>query len=238
MVFNSDRPKAAALVGLVFVLGVAFGAGGVLGGRRVLGDRSRAEGNPQLQSGQQVSQLIEEMGLTSIQEERFRQILIDTRVRYSAIRDAIEPRFRQVRSQNRERFRQILTAEQSPLFEDFLRQSRSRRNETSSNRRNENGSRGDVAGDTSSLNASRNGQPSLVARLTEHLRLTTEQQNQLHSILADTRASFDTLRQEMNSQFEEARLQNRDRLRQLLTTEQRPSLEAYFQMRDQARGSR
>jgi hypothetical protein len=225
-------------VGLVFVLGAAFGAGGVLGARRVLGERSRTEGSVQLQSGQQVSALIHEMGLTSVQEQQFRQILADTRVRYNAIRDAMEPRFEQVRRQNRERFRQVLTTGQAPLFEDFLRESRNRRNDTGSNRRNEASLRSDGAAFNSDLNGNRNGQPSLVARLTEHLHLTSEQESQLQSILGDTRASFDVLRQEMNSQFEETRLQNRDRLRQLLTDEQRPSLEAFFQRRDEVRGSR
>jgi hypothetical protein len=232
MEFNSDRRKAAMLVALVFVLGVAFGVAGVLGGRRVLGARGGGE-KAIPQGNQQVSQLVHDLGLTTDQEKQFRQILADTRARYNAIRDAMEPQFGQVRSRNRERIEQILTADQKPLFEDFLRQSRN------NNRRNDAGTRtpgGNASSSNSNVN--RNGQPSLVTRLTQQLHLTTEQQSELHGILTDTRASFDALRQQMNAQVEEARLQNRDRIRQVVPAQQRPKLEAYFQRRDEERRRR
>jgi Spy/CpxP family protein refolding chaperone len=212
MEFSSDRRRAAALVALVFVLGVAFGVAGVLAGRRVLGAGSgggNANGNGQ--GGQQVGRLVRDLQLSAEQERQFRQVLADTRARYDSIRDAMEPQFRDVRNRNRERIGQILTAEQKPLFDDFLR--------TSRNRRNDNDRR-------------------LVERLTQQLRLTAEQQTQLADILRDTRASFDALRQQMNPQFEEARLQNRERLRQIVTAEQRPGLDAFFQRRDEERRRR
>lgn len=234
MEFSSDRRKAVALVALVFVLGIAFGIAGMLAGQRVLdaGNRDRnRNGNGNGQGGQQTSQLVRELNLTADQERQFRQILADTRNRYDAIRKAMDPQFSEVRQQNRDRIRQILTAEQKPLFEEFLSESRNRRNDNNNNRRNDEGNRGNQ-------NGNRNNQTSQVGRLTQQLHLTAEQQTQLGNILRDTRASFDTLRQQMNPQFEEARLQNRERLRQIVTPEQRQRLDAFFQRRDEERRRR
>jgi Spy/CpxP family protein refolding chaperone len=240
MEFNSDRRKAAALVALVFLLGVAFGVAGVLAGRRVLGaggstvDRSAdRSGN---QGGRQTTtQLIRDLRLTPDQERQFRGILNDTRSRYADIRKAMDPQFTEVRARTRDRIRQILTAEQRPLFEDFLRESRNRRNDQNSNNgandQNNRNNRNDQ-------NGRRNQSTPLVARLTQQLRLTPEQQTQLSGILRDGRASFDTLRQQMNPQFEDVRLKNRERLRQLVTGEQRQVLEAFFQRRDEERRRR
>ena len=137
MEFSSDRRKASALVALVFVLGIAFGVVGVLASRRVLNSGNRNGGNGNNQGG--ISQLVRQMNLTADQERQFRQILSDTSDRYDAIRNAMDPQFRQVREQSRDRIRQILTAEQKPLFEDFLRESRNRRsdNNNGNNRRND-----------------------------------------------------------------------------------------------------
>jgi Spy/CpxP family protein refolding chaperone len=230
MGFSSDRRKAAALVALVFVLGIAFGVAGVIASRRVLGAGNRGGGNGNGQ-GQQVSQLTRDLHLTADQEKQFRQVLSDTRNRYDAIRKAMDPQFSQVRQQNRDRIRQILTAEQKPLFEDFLRASRSRRNDNPSSRKNDSNGRGNQ-------NGNRNSSTSTVTRLTQDLHLTAEQQTQLSGILRDTRASFDALRQQMNPQFEQARMQNRERLRQVVTAEQRQGLDAFFQRRDEERRRR
>jgi Spy/CpxP family protein refolding chaperone len=230
MEFSSDRRKAAAMVAIVFVLGIAFGVVGVLAGRRVLGAvKPRGGGNGQ---GQQISQVVRDLHLTADQERQFREVLSDTRDRYEAIRKAMDPQFTQVREQNRDKIREVLTAEQKPLFEDFLRESRNRRNDNNNNRRNDQGNRGN------SNNGNRNGSTPLVARLTQELHLTADQQTELAGILRDTRASQDALRQQMNPQFEEARLQYRERLRQIVTPEQRQGLEAFLQSRDEERRRR
>jgi hypothetical protein len=229
MLFNSDRRKAAALVTLVFVLGIAFGVIGVLAGRRVLGAGNRGgggngNGNGQ---GQQITQLMRELNLSADQQREFRQTLSDTRDRYDAIRKSMDPQFKQVRDQNRDRIRGVLTAEQKPLFENFLRESKNRRNNNNDNGRNNQNNR--------NQNGNRNDQTPLVTRLTQELHLTSEQQTQLSGVLRDTRASLDALREQMNPQFEEARLQNRERLRQIVPAEQRPALDAFFQRRDEER---
>jgi Spy/CpxP family protein refolding chaperone len=166
-----------------------------------------------------------ELNLTADQERQFRQVLADTRARYDAIRQELDPQMREVRQQSRERIRQILTAEQRPGFDDFLRSSRNRRNGRN-DRNGQNGQNG------------RNDQTSQVAQLTQELSLTSDQQTKLSEILRETRASFDALRQQMNPQFEEARLQNRASLRQIVTPEQRQGLESFFQRRDEERRRR
>jgi hypothetical protein len=173
--------------------------------------------------------------LTADQEKQFRQVLADTRNRYDAIREAMNPQFRQIREQNRDKIRQILSAEQRPLFDEFLRDSGNHRNGPNNN----NNKRPDLNGRGNryeqNQNGGRNDPTPLVTRLTQQLRLTGEQQTQLSGILRDTSTGFDALRQQMNPQFEEARLQNRERLRQVVTPEQRPALDAFFQRRDEER---
>jgi len=232
MEFSSNRRKAAALVALVFVLGIAFGVAGVLAGRRVLGAGGDGGRNGNGNGNGQLGQLMRDLNLSADQQRQFRQVLSDTSRRYDDIRDAVEPQFNQVREQNRDRIRQILTAEQKPLFETFLRESRNRRNDNNGrNNQGRNGQNGNQGGN-------RGNQTSFVARVTQELHLTTEQQTQLSGILRDTRASMDALREQMNPQLEEARLQNRERLRQIVTPEQHQGLEAFFQRRDEERRRR
>jgi periplasmic protein CpxP/Spy len=225
MGFSSDRRKAAGLVALVFVLGIAFGVVGVLAGRRVLSAERRSDNG----GGQQVSQLVRDLKLTADQERQVRQTLADTGDRYDAIRKAMDPQLRQVREENRDKIRAILTAEQRPAFETFLTQSKNRRNDQN-NRKGDQGNRGDQNG--------RNAQTPQLNRLTQELHLTADQQSELSGILRDTQASLDALRQQMNPQFEEVRLQYRDRLRQIVTPEQRQGLENFFQRRDEERRRR
>lgn len=221
MRFSSDRGKAAGLVALVFVLGIAFGVVGVLAGRRVLSAERRGNGNNG--GGQQISQLVRELKLTPDQEKQVRQTLADTRDRYDAIRKEMDPQFRQVREENRDKIREILTAEQRPAFENFLTESENRRNDSNNRKGDQN---------------NRNAQAPMLNRLAQELHLTPDQQSELSGILRDTRASLDALRQQMNPQFEEVRLQNRDRLRQIVTPEQRQGLENFFQRRDEERRRR
>jgi|SRR3990172_1874985 len=208
MEFSPNRRKAVALVTLVFVLGIAFGIAGVLVGRRVSSARNQGGGQ-----SRQLSQLTRELNLTPDQEMQFAQVLADLRDRYEVIRDEMDPRLREVRQQSRERIRQILTAEQRPGFDDFLRGSRNRRND-------------------------RNDRTLTVTRLTQELNLTAEQQAQLSEVLRDTRARFEALRQEMEPRFREVRQQNRERMRQIVTPEQRPGLENFLQRLDDSRRRR
>jgi Spy/CpxP family protein refolding chaperone len=77
-----------------------------------------------------------------------------------------------------------------------------------------------------------------VARLTNELKLTPEQQKQLSEILTDTQRRYDVVRQQMNPQFEQIREQSHDQIRQILAPEQRPKFEDFLQRLDQERRAR
>jgi Spy/CpxP family protein refolding chaperone len=63
-----------------------------------------------------------DLNLSTEQQTQIQTILNDTRARYSALHEKLDPEYEQVRQQGRERIRQILTPEQRPKFEDLLRQ--------------------------------------------------------------------------------------------------------------------
>jgi Spy/CpxP family protein refolding chaperone len=68
-----------------------------------------------------VKRLTHDLSLDSSQETQLSQILSNTQSRYDAIRQQMNPQFDQVREQSRDQIRQILTPEQRPKFEDFMR---------------------------------------------------------------------------------------------------------------------
>ena len=68
----------------------------------------------------------------------------------------------------------------------------------------------------------------LVSDLTQDLQLTPDQQKQLGSIVDDTRAQWRTLYNTIEPQHEQIRQQARDRMRAILTPEQKPKFEAFM----------
>jgi Spy/CpxP family protein refolding chaperone len=133
MEFNRTSRKAIALLILVFALGVALGAvGHMLAERRVLAQavQSRVQnGGP---GGQQhlVGRLTHDLKLNDDQQKQITQILADMQHSYDTIREQMGPQFDQARNEGRDRIRQVLTPEQRPGFEDFMRkvdEERSRR---------------------------------------------------------------------------------------------------------------
>ncbi len=113
--------KAAVLVLAVFVLGIALGALGVyLAGGRVWGARPEATSYRDKRA-HLVEQLTRELTLTPEQQKQLEAILTDMQAKYRALHEQITPQTEQVRQQGRERIRAILTPEQKPKLEDFLR---------------------------------------------------------------------------------------------------------------------
>lgn len=70
--------------------------------------------------------------------------------------------------------------------------------------------------------------PRAMARLTNELKLTTDQQKQIADILADMQHRYDAIHDQMNPQFAEIREQGHDQIRQVLTPEQRPKFEDFL----------
>ena len=75
----------------------------------------------------------------------------------------------------------------------------------------------------------------IVGNLTRDLQLTADQQQQLGSIVDDTRAKWRTLYNSIEPQHEQIRQQARDRMRAILTPEQKPKFEDFMHRIDEQR---
>ena len=83
-----------------------------------------------------------------------------------------------------------------------------------------------------------NSQPTrneIVGDLTRDLQLTPDQQKQLGSIVDDTRAQWRTLYTTIEPQHEQIRQQSRDRIRAILTPDQKPKFEEFMHRIDEQR---
>jgi Spy/CpxP family protein refolding chaperone len=74
-----------------------------------------------------------------------------------------------------------------------------------------------------------------VEQLTQELTLTSEQQQQLDAILSQAHVEYKTLHQQNDAQMDEARQKARNRIREILTPEQKPKFEAFLKHLDEER---
>ena len=115
------QQKATLWLALVFVLGTALGA--VLG--YAFANRSNAAAPAQLTAeqrrAQKREQLTREVGLTAEQQKQVIAILDEAQGEYKAIHAVSDPQVDAVRQKSRDKIRTILTAEQKPKFEEFIR---------------------------------------------------------------------------------------------------------------------
>jgi Spy/CpxP family protein refolding chaperone len=123
---SSAKRRAALWVAVVFVLGAALG--GVFG--YFYGHRSTvAAANPPLSEAQRreqrVEQLTSELGLTNDQKQQLDSTLLQLHAEYKSIRDQsnqqLNSRMDQAHQKGRDQIRAILTPEQKPKFEEFLK---------------------------------------------------------------------------------------------------------------------
>jgi Spy/CpxP family protein refolding chaperone len=75
----------------------------------------------------------------------------------------------------------------------------------------------------------------IVGDLTRDLQLTPDQQKQLGSIVDDTRAQWRTLYITIEPRHEQIREQSRDRIRAILTPDQKPKFEDFMHRIDEQR---
>ena len=75
----------------------------------------------------------------------------------------------------------------------------------------------------------------IVARLTHEVGLTPDQQKQVTAIVDNTRAQWKAIYAPVDAQREQIRQQSRDKLRALMTPEQRVKLENFFRQLDEQR---
>jgi len=113
--------KAALWVGAVFLLGAALG--GVLG--YLFAHHPVNAANPPLSEperrAQRVQQLTNELSLTPQQAQQLDAILLQRHAETKTIHEQTDAQLDAVRQKGRAQVRAILTADQMPKFEEFLK---------------------------------------------------------------------------------------------------------------------
>jgi Spy/CpxP family protein refolding chaperone len=79
----------------------------------------------------------------------------------------------------------------------------------------------------------RHDRNTFVKQLTSELDLTADQQQQLQTIINDTRAKYRALYEPLRPQQEQIRQQGRDKIRAILAPEQRPKFEDFLRRLDE-----
>ena len=77
-----------------------------------------------------------------------------------------------------------------------------------------------------------------MAMFTRDLNLNADQQNQIQAILNDTRSRYASLHQKLDPEYEQVRHEGRERIRQVLTPEQRLKFEDLLRQIDEDRRQR
>lgn len=117
----SATRKAAVWVGVVFLLGAALG--GMIGysyAHRVVSAQSTPMPEP-ARRAQRVRELTQLLNLTTSQSQQLDAILMQRHAEAKALHDQTDKQFEQVHQKGRDQIRAILTPEQTPKFEEFLK---------------------------------------------------------------------------------------------------------------------
>jgi Spy/CpxP family protein refolding chaperone len=114
------KQRAALWVAVVFLLGVSLG--GVVG--YIFAHRS-VSANAQMTAAERRAHKVEELtrvaGLTPEQQKQLDAILTQVHSEYKAVKEQSEAQIDQARQKGRNQIRAILTPEQRPKFEEFLK---------------------------------------------------------------------------------------------------------------------
>ena len=113
--------KAALWVGVVFLLGAALG--GVVGysyEHHLVSAANTPLPEP-ARRAQRVEQLTQALSLTSAQSQQVDAILLERHTEVKTIHDQTDAQIDQIRQRGRDQIRAILSPEQKPKFEEFLR---------------------------------------------------------------------------------------------------------------------
>jgi len=113
--------KAALWVGVVFLLGAALGGmiGYVFAHHTALA--APAQMTDAAKRAQKVQHLTQELDLSADQAKQLDVIMASVQAQYKAIHQTTDPQINEARQKGREQIRAILTPEQKPKFEEFLR---------------------------------------------------------------------------------------------------------------------
>jgi Spy/CpxP family protein refolding chaperone len=123
---SSAKRRAALWVAVVFVLGAALGGlfGYFYGHRGTVAASNPPLSEPQRRV-QRVEQLTQELGLTKDQKQQLDSALSQLHAEYKSIREQsnqqLNSEMDQARQKGRDQIRALLTPEQKPKFEEFLK---------------------------------------------------------------------------------------------------------------------
>jgi ATP-dependent Clp protease ATP-binding subunit ClpA len=113
--------KAVAWLAIVFVLGIAIGVLGTYVVTTRVFAFAAADHNPATQRAHYIDRLDHELNLTGDQQKQIDAILSSVQANYNAIHESVEPQFDQARQSGRAQIRQILSPDQQPKFDDFMK---------------------------------------------------------------------------------------------------------------------
>jgi Spy/CpxP family protein refolding chaperone len=117
----SATRKAALWVGVIFLLGAALG--GMMGygfAHRSVSAGSTPMPEP-VRRAQRVEQLTQLLNLTKEQSQQIDAILMLKHAEAKALHDQMDAQLEQVHQKGRDQIRAVLTPEQKPKFEEFLK---------------------------------------------------------------------------------------------------------------------
>jgi flagellar basal body-associated protein FliL len=118
----STTRKAALWVGLVFLLGVALGSlGGYVFAHQKYTVTNAGPSTDAARRAQKVQELTTLANLTPEQSQQVDATIADVQAQMKSIRKTVDPQLNEVREKGRERIRSILSAEQKPKFEEYIR---------------------------------------------------------------------------------------------------------------------
>jgi len=113
------RSEAAMLVAVVFLLGVLLGGlGNHLWGERVWGVRADV---PAPQQKHLDAQLTQDLQLTPDQQKQLRAVIEETQEKWRALYGPLEGQRDAIRAEGHDQMRAILTPEQKPRFDAFMK---------------------------------------------------------------------------------------------------------------------
>lgn len=119
---SSAKQKAALWVGAVFLLGAALGGvlGYVFAHRTYAAPPNAALSEPERRA-KRVAELTRDLSLTPSQVQQLDAILLQRHTDSKAIHDQADAQLDQNRQKTRVQIRAILTPDQMPKFEEFLK---------------------------------------------------------------------------------------------------------------------
>jgi Spy/CpxP family protein refolding chaperone len=118
---TSATRKAAVWVGIVFLLGAAVGGMAGYGYSRWSVSAAHAPLPEPVRRAQRVEEMTRELSLTSEQAKQLDAILMQRHTEAKAIHDQSDAQIEQIRQKGRAQIRAMLTPEQQPRFEEFLK---------------------------------------------------------------------------------------------------------------------